>query len=114
MFDGPANRLLPAFRMSNLSSGIFRVLGQMVAHSLILDGQGFPYLPECIYYYLAGLIDRAMTLVSDADLSEQVKTLVGEVCVYCWVILLQESSELLICGTQPILNSILTTCSCAN
>ena len=82
MFDGPGDRLRPAFRMSNLSSGMFRVLGQMVAHSLILDGQGFPYLSECIYYYLAGLIDRAMTLVTDADLSEQVKTLVQEVCLH--------------------------------
>ena len=74
MFDGPGDHLRPAFRMSNLSSGMFRVLGQMVAHSLNLDGQGFPYLSECIYYYLAGFIDRAMTLVTDADLSEQVKT----------------------------------------
>ena len=82
MFDGPGDHLRPAFRMSNLSSGMFRVLGQMVAHSLNLDGQEFPYLSECIYYYLAGLIDRAMTLVTDADLSEQVKTLVQEVCLH--------------------------------
>ena len=74
MFDGPADRLRPAVRMSNLSSGMFRVLGQMVAHSFIFDGLGFPYLSECLYYYLAGLTDRAMTLATDADLSEQVNT----------------------------------------
>ena len=95
MFDGPADRLRPAFRMSNLSSGMFRVLGQMVAHSFILDGQGFPYLSECLYYYLAGLTDRAMTLVTVADLSEQVKTLVGEVHCDCfWTIVI--TSKLLL------------------
>ena len=79
LFEGPADSLRPSFRMSNLSSGLLKIVGQMVAHSFVLDGQGFPFLSECIYYYLAGLVDKAITLVTDDDLSAQVKTLVEEV-----------------------------------
>ena len=52
----------------------------MVAHSFILDRIGFPYLSECCYYYLAGLVDKAITVVSESDLSKQVKGLVQQVC----------------------------------
>ncbi len=79
LFEGPSDHLRPVFRMSNVSSGLLRVVGVMVAHSLLLDGQSFPYLSECCYYYLAGSIAKAISLVSENDLGEQVKSLVLEV-----------------------------------
>lgn len=79
MFEGLPDHLRPAFRISNLSSEMFKILGQMIAHSLILDGQGFPFLSECIYYYLAGQTDKAVTLVSPNDVSESVRILVRKV-----------------------------------
>ena len=66
LFEGPSHRLRPVFRMSNVSSGMMRCLGLMVAHSFILDRNGFPYLSECCYYYLAGLVDKAITVVSES------------------------------------------------
>ena len=71
--------------MSNVSSGLMRCFGVMVAHSFILDGQGFPYLSECCYYNLSGCVDKAITLVSETDLGEQVKSLVQQVFIvyYC-------------------------------
>lgn len=79
IFEGPPDRLRPIFRMSNIDSGVMRTVGVMVAHSFVLDGQGFPYLSESCYYYLAGLVDKAITVVSPDDLSEQVRRLVAEV-----------------------------------
>ena len=63
LFDGPSDQLRPAFRMSNLSSGLMCILGVMVGHSLLMDGQGFPFFSECCYYYLSGAMDKAITLI---------------------------------------------------
>ena len=43
LFEGPPDHIRPVFRMSNVSSGMMRIIGLMVAHSFILDGQGFPF-----------------------------------------------------------------------
>lgn len=80
LFDGPIDRLRPSFKMANLSSGLLKIVGKMIGHSFVLDGQGFPYLSECVYYSLAGMADKAITLISEDDLSAQVKSLVNEVC----------------------------------
>ena len=37
LFDGPPNRLRPAVKASTLSSGM---LATMVAHNILMDGQG--------------------------------------------------------------------------
>lgn len=79
LFEGTPESVRPAFKMSNLSSGIFQILGTMIAHNLVLDCQGFPFLSECIYYTLAGQTEKAMTLITMDDLSENVKTIIQEV-----------------------------------
>ena len=79
IFEGPLTGRRPTFRVSNLSSGLLKVIGVMIAHSYVLDGQGFPYLSECCYYQLCGHIDKALTLVTQSDLSEQVRSLVSDV-----------------------------------
>ena len=79
LFEGHPNRLRPEFRSSHLSSGILRVLGRMVAHSFILDGQGFVGLAECCYYYLCGSTDSAIATITPDDMSEQVRSLFEEV-----------------------------------
>ena len=61
LFEGPPLRLRPVFTASILSSGVLSTVGTMIAHSLLLDGQGFPYLSEYYYYYVAGYCDRAVT-----------------------------------------------------
>ena len=79
LFDGQPDHRRPAFKMSNLSLGIFKILGQMIGHSLLLDCQGFPFLSECMYYSLVGQVDKATTLISMNDLSENVKSIIEQV-----------------------------------
>lgn len=43
LFDGPVNHLWPSYSVANKSSGLFKVLGCIVGHSIKQDGIGFPY-----------------------------------------------------------------------
>lgn len=75
LFEGSPVRLRPAFKASVLSSGILSTLGTMVAHSLLLDGQGFPYLSDYCYYYIAGCYNQAVTCVTVDDAGIKVKSI---------------------------------------
>ena len=49
LFDGPECHLRPLCTSEARSSGLFKVLGCMVAHSIAQAGVGFPYLsPACL------------------------------------------------------------------
>ena len=61
MFEGPHNRLRPTFKISVLNSGILKIFGKMIAHTLLMDGVGFPYLSPSCYYYMAGKWNIAVT-----------------------------------------------------
>lgn len=79
-FDGPPNRLRPAFKASILSSSMLAAIGTMIAHSILMDGQGFPFLAGYCYYYMAGCSDRAITCITEDDLSLDVKGILKKVC----------------------------------
>ena len=81
LFEGPPLKLRPVFKASILSSGVLSTVGTMIAHSLLLDGQGFPYLSEYCYYYVAGHCDRAVTCVTIDDVGGNVKAIVEKVDV---------------------------------
>ena len=51
----------------------------MVAHSIVLDGQGFPFIADYCYYYIAGCYDQAITCITVKDVSTGVKNLLSEV-----------------------------------
>ena len=51
-FDGLPNRLRPAFKASTIASGMLTTIGTMVAHSILMDGQGFPFLADYCFYYI--------------------------------------------------------------
>ena len=59
LFEGLPCSLRPCYRATSLSSGLLTLVGTMVGHNILLDGQGFPYLSECCYYYIAGQIEKA-------------------------------------------------------
>ena len=67
LFEGPANRLRPVFRQSSISSGMLLLVGKMVGHSIVMDGQGFPFLSPACYYYMAGHTNKAVSVTSMAD-----------------------------------------------
>jgi hypothetical protein len=77
-FEGPHNRLRPAFKASLLSSGLLTIIGTMIAHNILMDGQGFPYMADYVYYYIAGLMDKAVSCISLDDASQNVKFTIEE------------------------------------
>ena len=76
LFEGPKNRLRPVFRQSSISSGLLTLVGKMVGHSVILDGQGFPFFSPACYLYMAGYLDRAISVISIADAGERVQAVI--------------------------------------
>lgn len=79
LFEHTESGILPVFRQSTLSSGLFTTIGKLIGHSIIMDSQGFPYLSTSIYYYMAGLIDAAVSAVSMEDLGGYTKHIVSKV-----------------------------------
>ena len=80
IFEGPQHRLWPAFKASSLSSGMLATVGTMIGHSILLDGQGFPFLAEYYYHYLTGNETLAITSITSEDVSLGVKHILEEVC----------------------------------
>ena len=85
LFDGNVRRLRPHCSAEARSSGLFKVLGKMVGHSIMQDGIGFPYLAPMCYWYLAGREQKALESLSVEDLNEDVGFLVTKVIVYYYV-----------------------------
>jgi len=81
LFEGPPSSVRPVFRQSYISSGVMRLVGTMVAHSILQDGQGFPYLSEACYYFLAGKTERALSVLTLDDVGSQVQSVVNKVRV---------------------------------
>ena len=80
LFDGTARHLRPPCSAEARASGLFRVLGIMLGHSLLQSGMGFPYLaPQC-YWYVVGREEQALENLSVEDLNADVGALVKKVC----------------------------------
>ena len=83
LFDGVLTCLRPLYSAEAQSSGLFKVLGQMVAHSISMDGVGFPYLSPTCYWYIVEGEDRALQFVEEGDVGADVFHLVKEVNFFC-------------------------------
>lgn len=79
LFERTESGVLPVFRQSTLSSGLFTTIGKLIGHSIVMDGQGFPYMSPSIYYYMAGLTNTAVSAVSMKDLGSYTKHIVSKV-----------------------------------
>lgn len=53
--------------------------GTMIAHSFVLDVQGFPFMAEYYFYYIAVCYDLALSHVTIDDISESMKAIVSKV-----------------------------------
>ena len=60
LFEGPRLRLQQRIKPANIASGLLKVFGTAVAHSLIMDRVGFPYRSPAIYYYAVGCEEKAV------------------------------------------------------
>lgn len=71
LFEGEAKRRLPLFRSEHVVSGIFEIVGKMIAHSLVQGGPGFPYLAPVVYSYIStGDLQAALLHVSAVDVCD--------------------------------------------
>ena len=79
LFDGPPNQLRPVCTAEARSSGLFKVLGSMVAHSICQDGIGFPYLSPACYWYIISGEDKALQFVGVENLPADSASIVSSV-----------------------------------
>lgn len=82
LFDGGDNRLRPALSAVARSSGMLKILGKMLSHSIFQDGIGFPYLSPACYWYLIGNEDMAIEHISLDDLPADAATLITGISQY--------------------------------
>lgn len=52
LFEGEEGRLLPPYSISTVCSGVMKVIGKMIAYSIVQCGVGFPFLSLVCYWYL--------------------------------------------------------------
>ena len=78
LFEGPPHSLHPALTRS---CGLFKVLGQMIGHSIDQDGIGFPYLSQASYRYMVSGEEAAVEHASLADVGADVAAAITMVCV---------------------------------
>ena len=71
LFRGQDARLTPIYSSEHVLTGVFEVLGKMIAHSLIQGGPGFPFLAPGIYWYIAtGDLSEAVGRSSFVDIGD--------------------------------------------
>ncbi len=84
LFDGPPNNLRPMCTAEARSSGLLKILGCMVAHSICQDGVGFPHLAQTCYWYIIGGEDKALQFASVEDLPADSAFIVSQVRIYLY------------------------------
>lgn len=83
IFDGELPRLRPRCTAEVRSSGLLRLLGIMIGHSIGQDGIGFPYLSPTCYWYLVGGEDKALQYASLDDIPADSSCVISQVNVHC-------------------------------
>ena len=85
LFECQPNRLRPFYSAEARSSGMFRVLGMMVGHSIQQDGIGFPYLSPLCFDYIALGEEHALQHYSLNDVNDFGKDFIVKVHVHVCV-----------------------------
>lgn len=81
LFDGPDGHLRPRCTAQTRSSGLFKVLGTMVSHSIFQTGVGFPYFSPLCYWYIVDGEERSIQHLSIEDIGADVASVVTTVRV---------------------------------
>ena len=76
LFEGEINNLRPVNASFVKHSGLFKVLGTMIAHSIALDGIGFPYFSKFCYRYIAEGEEKALGAI---NIGHSVKAIIEKV-----------------------------------
>lgn len=71
LFEGDTTRKLPSYRPQAILSGMLEMTGKMIAHSIVQNGPGFPYLATpCYYYLVTGDVTCAMAYCNYLDIPD--------------------------------------------
>ncbi len=79
LFAGPRNALRPIYSVEARSSGLFKVLGKMIGHSIQQEGIGFPYLSDVCYQYIVAREEAVVPHITLADVGADVSTFITQV-----------------------------------
>lgn len=82
LFEGPLHSCRPLYTAESRASGLFRIMGMMVAHSISQDGVGFPYFSLPCYWYMIGGEEKALEFVTLDDIGADAAAVVSRVRVY--------------------------------
>ena len=79
LFDGQVNHLRPHYSAANRSSGLFKVLGCIVGHSIKQDVIGFPHFSPLCYWYIVGGEEVALQYITENDVGSGCCELISKV-----------------------------------
>ena len=71
MFEGAEGRLMPSYNSSVVYTGMMKIMGKIIAHSIVQCGVGFPYLsPVCYWYLITGDVSKAISYGNTEDVRD--------------------------------------------
>ena len=71
MFEGAEARLMPSYNSRVVYSGMMKVVGNIIAHSIVQCGVGFPYLSlVCYWYLITGDVSKAISYGNTEDVPD--------------------------------------------
>lgn len=81
-FEGDEYKI-PMYNSNTVATGIMKLVGTIIVHSVLMDGPGFPVFSLAVYNYLChGDVSEAVKSVTVGDCSSQVTFLVKKVSCF--------------------------------
>ena len=82
LFEGPPGRLMPVYSASLVFSGLIKILGKMLAHSIVQCGVGMPVFSPVLYWYMiTGDVSRSLSYANPEDIrDEDALSVINKVC----------------------------------
>lgn len=78
LFEGPPGRLMPVYSVSHVFSGLMKILGKMLAHSVVQCGVGMPVL---YWYIITGDVSRSLSYANPEDIRDEgALSVIDKVC----------------------------------
>ena len=84
LFVGSPFRLRLRHSTQIIISGTMKIIGRLIAHAILLEGIGFPYLSPCLYWYMCTQSENIAlqyALLDDLDKHSQAVVQQVDVCL---------------------------------
>lgn len=79
-FSGHSHKCRPLCTAESRSSGLFKLLGMMVGHSLSQNGIGLLYLSQVCFWYMFQGEEKALEYMSADEIDDDAASVVSKVC----------------------------------